>query len=88
MTQEKIQETNIENNKPVNYKLGMVQLTKWTNTNKEGTTYNTYEISKSFKKSDEDDWQTTKTLNYQDLLKLQILVNHIVEQNNIVKTQE
>lgn len=78
----------IENNKPVNYKIGTVQLTKWTNLKSEGETYYTYEINKSFKKTNEEKWETTKTFNYQDLIKIQLLVNHIIEQNNIVKTQE
>lgn len=54
-------------NQPLKIRDGLLSATIWTNTSKEGNTYYTVTLERSFKDGD-DEWQNTNSLNRSDLL--------------------
>lgn len=62
-----------ENNKPRSFNLGNVKLTKWTN----NESLYSYTFEKSYKDA-EDKWQTSKSFNRDELLKLKLLIDRVL----------
>lgn len=64
----------MENNKPIRSpRIGQVKLVVWENT-KDGVTTKSYNIEKSYKPKDSEDWKTTNTLYKGDLQNLIVLL--------------
>lgn len=73
-----------EKNKPTNIKIGAVQVAIWTNTSKKGNTFQTAQLTRSYK--DGDEWKQTNNLNANDIPKAILALNkayeHIVTTKN------
>jgi len=58
---------------PTEYKYGSVKIVEWDNENNDGKTWNNYEIKVLYldKKDGEEQWKTTKTYTYMNLLEIE-----------------
>lgn len=63
------------------YRVGGVEVAVWDNKPDQGKEYSTFTIRKQYKDKNTDDWKESKALFFDDLLRLNAIINAVSSSN-------